>query len=45
MAEYKTGDERTLVADKASEAYKEAQNIGSKEGKDGLASTHPIRLG
>ena len=53
MAEYKTGEGRDKSADKASEAYKEAQNLATKDDskedgevtKEGLPSTHPIRLG
>eukprot|EP00800_Vazella_pourtalesii_P006270 TRINITY_DN1786_c0_g1_i3.p1 TRINITY_DN1786_c0_g1~~TRINITY_DN1786_c0_g1_i3.p1 ORF type:complete len:189 (+),score=54.25 TRINITY_DN1786_c0_g1_i3:55-621(+) len=45
MAEYKTGSGRNEAADKASEAYNEAQQLASKEGETSLPSTHPIRLG
>ena len=50
MAEYKTGEGREASADKASEAYKDAQNLATapkdKDDKDScLPSTHPIRLG
>ena len=50
MAEYKGGEERDTAADKASEAYKEAQALATKDDAEsnvasGLPSTHPIRLG
>ena len=45
MAEYKTGDDRNTAADKASEAYNQAQQMASEEGENNLPSTHPIRLG
>eukprot|EP00800_Vazella_pourtalesii_P006269 TRINITY_DN1786_c0_g1_i1.p1 TRINITY_DN1786_c0_g1~~TRINITY_DN1786_c0_g1_i1.p1 ORF type:complete len:265 (+),score=74.90 TRINITY_DN1786_c0_g1_i1:58-852(+) len=45
MAEYKTGSGRNEAADKASEAYNQAQQMASEEGENNLPSTHPIRLG
>ena len=51
MAEYKSGHPRDQAADKASEAYQMAQQLatacddGDNEKKEGLPSTHPIRLG
>ncbi|KAI6659427.1 14-3-3 protein [Oopsacas minuta] len=43
MAEYKKDDPRTKAADDASAAYETAHKVAISE--DGLASTHPIRLG
>ncbi|KAA0196487.1 DNA damage checkpoint protein rad24 [Fasciolopsis buskii] len=40
MAEFAVGDQRTTVATKSNQAYKEASDIASS-----LPSTHPIRLG
>ena len=47
MAEYKSGDSRDSAAEKASTAYTEAQGLATagEEEKEGLPSTHPIRLG
>ena len=44
MAEYKTEELRKSAADRAFEAYKEAQSVAACESA-GLSSTHPIRLG
>ncbi|KAI6645702.1 14-3-3 protein beta/alpha-1 [Oopsacas minuta] len=40
MAEYKSGDERKIVVEKASEVYKQAEELAKP-----LQSTHPIKLG
>ena len=44
LCEFKTGDGRNEVKEKAMEEYKKATEIATADGT-GLASTHPIRLG